>query len=136
MIEDFDEFLASALRARPAPVARIDLAAEAIRRARARDVRRAGLAQLARWTLLSRLAAAVLILATLVSGYFLWPSAGASTLEAGASASALVGSTSTYAYTPDPTLIGAVIFLGALVAVAVASLFHADRATPVLMQSL
>ena len=42
---------------------------------------------------------------------------------------------STSAYTLDPALIGAVIFLGAMVTVAIASLFHTDRATPVLIQS-
>ena len=134
MTEIFDEFLASVLRARPEPVARVDLAAEAIRRARVLDVRMVGLARLARWTLLSRLAAAILIVITIASGYVFWPASTASASETAASTSTWFSWTSSY--TPDPALISAVIFFGAMVTVAIASLFHTDRATPVLIQSV
>jgi hypothetical protein len=134
MNDTLDALLASVLRARPEPVTGIDLAAEAIRRALVREVRMVGLARLARWTLLSRLAAGILIAITIASGYILWPASTASVAETTTSTSAWLGSTSSYM--PNPALVGAVLFLAALVIVAIASLFHADRATPVLIQSV
>jgi hypothetical protein len=136
MTQDFESLLAAALRSRPEPVAGIDLAAEAIRRGRAAEARAQHLMRLSRWTQLASLAAVVLVAATLVAGYLLWPASTSSTTDStadGVTADS-ASSSSTYSYTPDPALVGGAVFLGAVAVLAVGSLLTADRSAGTLLQ--
>jgi negative regulator of sigma E activity len=120
----FDAMLAEALRARPEPVAGLNLAGEALSRARAyqaQDAKIARLARLSRWMRMATFAAAALVAATVVIGYRLLPA------DTSTSVSSSATTTTTTAASVDWTTVGMALFLITLIVAALATVLTPDR---------
>jgi hypothetical protein len=114
--ESWENWLSSVLQSRPEPEPRMDIAAEALARGQAVAAKLARLERLARWTRVAGAAAAVLVVATVVAGYLLWP------------VSTVVSTTTeTTSSLPDMTTVGITAFLLMVVAVALAMVLVPER---------
>lgn len=128
--DNFDAFLTAALRAQPEPAPRTNLAAAAIQIAKAHDARLARIASIKRWTRFVTAAAAILILATLITGYLLLPRDTTTTTD---STTTLTDSSTdtTISTATSSTLDWSTLGLGALaatiVAITLSSLLSNDR---------
>ena len=121
--DSFDALLTAALRRRPEAVSRIDLAGEALTRARAYQAQEARLTRLARirlWTRVASVAAAALIAVTVAVGYRLLPGFVAAQFVMGQT-------TDTTSTTLDLTTVGVGLFIVTLIAVVLATLLTPER---------
>ncbi len=118
--DPLDEFLATAMQARPEHLPAINIAAVALTRADTANAHFAKLAKLARWTRLASAAAILLVALTLAAGYMFWPTT---------TTSAATYADTTTTTTLDPTTLGIAAFLLAVITLTTLAVLTPDRPT-------